>query len=150
MACSRGRWCWWGARIGKRATPSWTPAWLVWPLRGRIVRTGPVPQADLPALYAGATCFCFPSLHEGFGLVPLEAMACGAPVIASRVGALPEVLGDVAHFVDDARDYRAIADELTAVLRDPEARGASRQAGIALGKRFSRERARAPDIGPLS
>jgi len=108
---------------------------------GRIIRTGPVPQEDLPALYAGATCFCFPSLHEGFGLVPLEAMACGAPVIASRVGALPEVLGDTAYFVDDARDHRAIADALVTVLGDGEARHALRQAGIALGKRFSRQRA---------
>ena len=108
---------------------------------GRIIRTGPVPQEDLPALYAGATCFVFPSLHEGFGLVPLEAMACGAPVIASRVGALQEVIGEVAVFVDDPTNERALADRLALVLADASWRQQLREQGIALGKRFSRERA---------
>ncbi len=55
-----------------------------------------VPDADLPALYSGAEIFLFPSLYEGFGLPPLEAMACGTPVIASSAASLPEVLGDAA------------------------------------------------------
>ena len=57
---------------------------------------GYVPEEDLPALYAGATFFIMPSLFEGFGLSVLEAMACGAPVITSHAGALPEVVGDAA------------------------------------------------------
>ncbi len=55
---------------------------------------GAVSDDDLPALYSAATAFCFPSLYEGFGLPPLEAMACGAPVIVSNVSSLPEVVGD--------------------------------------------------------
>jgi glycosyltransferase involved in cell wall biosynthesis len=108
---------------------------------GRIIRTGPVPQEDLPALYAGCAAFAFPSLHEGFGLVPLEAMACGAPVVASRVGALPEVIGQVAVFVDEPTDAEALAERLGAVLGDSAWRAELARQGIALGRRFSRERA---------
>ncbi len=62
--------------------------------------TGYVPDEDLPALYRGATVFAYPSLYEGFGLPPLEAMASGVPVIASNVPSLTEVLGDAALLVD--------------------------------------------------
>ena len=65
-----------------------------------VVFTDYVPLADLPALYAGATCFVFPSLYEGFGLPVLEAMAAGAPVVAARAGSIPEVAGDAAVLVD--------------------------------------------------
>jgi len=60
-----------------------------------------VPEADLPALYAGAEMFAFPSRYEGFGLPPLEAMRCGTPVVASRRASLPEVLGDAAIFPEE-------------------------------------------------
>ncbi len=66
------------------------------PRAGNIRHIEYVPDADLPALYSGAELFLFPSLYEGFGLPPLEAMACGTPVIASNAGSLPEVLGDAA------------------------------------------------------
>jgi glycosyltransferase involved in cell wall biosynthesis len=82
-----------------------------------IVFTGYVPPADLPALYAGAACFVFPSLYEGFGLPVLEAMAAGTPVIASRVGAIPEVAGDAALLVD-ARRPAELAEAIEAVLTD--------------------------------
>ncbi|MGH2459628.1 MAG: glycosyltransferase family 4 protein, partial [Chloroflexota bacterium] len=62
--------------------------------------TGHVAESDLPALYSGAQAFVFPSLYEGFGLPPLEAMACGTPVITSNVSSLPEVVGDAALLVD--------------------------------------------------
>jgi glycosyltransferase involved in cell wall biosynthesis len=65
-----------------------------------VVFTDYVPLGDLPALYAGATCFVFPSLYEGFGLPVLEAMAAGAPVVAARAGSVPEVAGDAALLVD--------------------------------------------------
>ena len=68
---------------------------------------GYVPDADLPALYAAARVFAYPSLYEGFGIPPLEAMACGTPVVASTAGALPEVLGDAALLVDPLRRGRA-------------------------------------------
>jgi glycosyltransferase involved in cell wall biosynthesis len=65
-----------------------------------IRHLGMVPAADLPALYSGAAVFVFPSLYEGFGLPPLEAMACGTPVVASQVSSLPEVCGAAAEYVD--------------------------------------------------
>ena len=61
---------------------------------------GYIPYEDLPALYSGADAIIFPSLYEGFGFPPLEAMACGTPVIASNNSSLPEVLGDNVFFVD--------------------------------------------------
>ena len=61
-----------------------------------------IADADLPALYAGATVFVMPSLYEGFGLTPLEAMACGAPVICSNASSLPEVMGDAGLLPDPA------------------------------------------------
>ena len=60
----------------------------------RVIRTGYVEDGDMPALFGGASVFVFPSFYEGFGIPPLEAMACGTPVIASRTSSLPEVVGD--------------------------------------------------------
>jgi glycosyltransferase involved in cell wall biosynthesis len=72
---------------------------------------GYVADADLPELYAAARVFAYPSLYEGFGIPPLEAMACGTPVVGSTAGALPEVLGDAALLVDPTNE-----DELTQAL----------------------------------
>jgi glycosyltransferase involved in cell wall biosynthesis len=68
-----------------------------------------VPADELPALYAGAELFVFPSLYEGFGLPPLEAMACGCPVLVSNIASLSEVCGDAAHYVDPY-DVKNIAE----------------------------------------
>ena len=70
------------------------------PARDRIRFLGPVPSEELPALYAGATVFAFPSLYEGFGLPVLEAMAAGTPVLTSCTSSLPEVAGDAALLVN--------------------------------------------------
>lgn len=69
-------------------------------LEGEVLFPGYIPQQDLPALYSDCDLFVFPSLYEGFGLPPLEAMACGAPVVSSRAASLPEVLGEAALFFD--------------------------------------------------
>jgi glycosyltransferase involved in cell wall biosynthesis len=82
-----------------------------------VVFTDYVPIADLPALYAGATCFVFPSLYEGFGLPVLEAMAAGAPVVAARAGSIPEVAGDAALLVD-ARVPGELATAIETLLTD--------------------------------
>jgi glycosyltransferase involved in cell wall biosynthesis len=67
---------------------------------GMFLFIGRVPDEDLPALYAAAWVLIYPSHHEGFGLPPLEAMACGTPVIASNRTSLPEVVGDAGMLVD--------------------------------------------------
>ena len=89
------------------------------PARERVLRLRDVPDADLPALYAGAAAFAFPSLDEGFGLPPLEAMACGAPVVASDIACLRETLGPAAMLVP-ALDADGLADALRQILLHPE------------------------------
>jgi glycosyltransferase involved in cell wall biosynthesis len=103
-----------------------------------IVFTGYVPPADLPALYAGAACFVFPSLYEGFGLPVLEAMAAGAPVVASRAGAIPEVAGEAALLVDAERPER-IAEAVESVLDDPALRARMTARGRARAREFTWE-----------
>jgi glycosyltransferase involved in cell wall biosynthesis len=87
--------------------------------------TGYARQQDLPALYSGALGLVYPSLYEGFGLPPLEAMACGTPVIASNTTSLPEITGGVALLVDPL-DEDAIADAILRLVRDQELRSALR------------------------
>ena len=81
---------------------------------GYVVLTDYVPSEDLPAIYSLATVFYFPSLYEGFGLPPLEAMACDTPVVCSNVASLPEVVGDAARTVEpmDVDAHVAALEEL--------------------------------------
>ena len=97
---------------------------------------GPVTGADLPALYAGAELFVFPSLYEGFGFPVLEAMACGTPVICSNVSSLPEVAGSAALQVDP-RETDALAAAMERVLGDTALRQSMRREGLAQAGRFS-------------
>jgi len=85
--------------------------------RGEVRLTGYVPQSHLPALYTGARAFVYPSLYEGFGLPPLEAMACGTPVIVSKRASLPEVVGDAGLLVEPLDD-RAIAQHMQRLVED--------------------------------
>lgn len=82
-----------------------------------MVRVGPVSDAELAGLYRGAMCFAFPSLYEGFGLPPLEAMQFGCPVLSSREASLPEVCGDAALYCD-GRDEADIARALRVLVDD--------------------------------
>jgi glycosyltransferase involved in cell wall biosynthesis len=104
-----------------------------------IQSIGWVDGDDQPALYAGATVFLFASLYEGFGLPPLEAMACGAPVISSNASSLPEVVGDAGVLVDP-HDPAAWGDAIRAVLTDGARRTAMRERGVAQSKKFSWDR----------
>jgi glycosyltransferase involved in cell wall biosynthesis len=87
-------------------------------LQSVIHTIGPVTDENLPALYAAASAYVLPSLHEGFGIPCWEAMAVGVPVIASRRGALPEVIGDAGLLVDDPLDPKAWADAMDRVIQD--------------------------------
>jgi glycosyltransferase involved in cell wall biosynthesis len=105
------------------------------PVQDGVMLTGYVPDADLPALYSAATAFVFPSLYEGFGLPPLEAMACGTPVICANVSSMPEVVGDAALLVDP-EDALSIRQALRRITHDADladelrARGTSRAAAF--------------------
>jgi glycosyltransferase involved in cell wall biosynthesis len=100
---------------------------------------GFVPDQTLAALYRLARAFVFPSLYEGFGLPPLEAMASGTPVITSNVSSLPEVVGDAALMIDPY-EPAAIADAMRQVLTDPVLHADLRVRGLARAREFSWER----------
>jgi len=100
---------------------------------------GLVGDEDLPALYGGAVALVLPSLEEGFGLPALEAMACGTPVIASRRGALPEVVGDAGLLVDP-EDERALAAALARLLGSDHERTALARRGLARAAGFTAAR----------
>lgn len=105
----------------------------------RVHFTGHVRDDLLPSLYAGATAFAYVSLYEGFGLPPLEAMACGTPVLTSNVTSIPEVVGDAALMVDPY-DVEAIADGLQRLVEDTTLRQELRQKGLERAKLFSWEK----------
>jgi glycosyltransferase involved in cell wall biosynthesis len=108
-------------------------------LQGRVLLTGFVPDADIPSLYSLADLFVFPSFYEGFGIPPLEAMACGTPVISSNVASLPEVVGDAACLVDP-HDIPALANSMLRVLKDADLRSALVQRGLNRANQFSWEK----------
>ena len=105
------------------------------PLSGRVFAPGYVSLADKLRLYHQAGVVVLPSHDEGFGLPALEAMALGVPVIASKRGALPEVVGDAAILVEP-NDASGIADAIRAVLTNPDRWSAMRQAGLARAAAF--------------
>lgn len=108
---------------------------------GEVIRwLGPVPEADLPALYSAATAFVFPSLYEGFGLPVLEAMACGTPVACSNTSSLPEVAGEAAVYFDPIV-VSQLSEALRRVWEDAGLRTALRERGWQRAQAFSWRRA---------
>jgi len=101
--------------------------------------TGYVPTEDLPAYYSGAECFILASLYEGFGFPPLEAMACGCPVIVSDIASLPEIAGDAGIRVNH-RDTASIAKAIYEVLSDEHARKELISKGLERASQFSWEK----------
>jgi glycosyltransferase involved in cell wall biosynthesis len=121
--------------------PGWgeqalTDAVAASPARARIVRTGWLDARDLAALLRRAAVLAYPSLYEGFGFPPLQAMRAGVPVVATRAGSLPEVLGDGARLVD-AGDRDALAAALEECLADEAVRRELIAAGTAWVARYS-------------
>jgi glycosyltransferase involved in cell wall biosynthesis len=108
-------------------------------LAGQVRTLGYVPQEDLPVLYSGASLMAYPSLYEGFGLPPLEAMGCGCPVLTSNVSSLPEVVGDAAVTVNPL-DEVSLSNAMKDILQDSAARERMKIQGIQRAKLFSWDR----------
>ena len=105
------------------------------PWKSEIKILGYIPKAELPALYAGAIAFVYPSIYEGFGLPPLEAISCGTAVITSNNSSLPEVVGDAALLIEpEASDD--IASAMLKIVTDVSLRGTLRQRGLERAKIF--------------
>jgi glycosyltransferase involved in cell wall biosynthesis len=102
--------------------------------------TGYISDGELRALYEQAACLVYPSLYEGFGLPPLEAMSCGCPVVASRAASLPEVCGDAAAYCDPA-DPADIAAVVQQVVSDRSRQEDMRRRGTGRARQFSWSRA---------
>lgn len=107
-----------------------------------VVLPGYVEDDELPALYAGAEFFVFPSIYEGFGFPVVEAMACGAPVVCAGVTSLPEVAGDAALFVEPL-EVESIAEGIRTMASDAQLRSRCRELGFAQAKKFDWSKAAA-------
>jgi len=105
-----------------------------------VIFSGMVPQADLPIIYNLAELFVYPSIYEGFGLPPLEAMACGIPVITSNISSIPEVVGDAAVLIDPY-DETELCEAMRSVLSDNGVRQELIEKGFDRVKEFSWEKA---------
>lgn len=108
-------------------------------LEGDVILTDYIPREDLPVLLSGAECMVYPSLHEGFGLSVLEAMACGCPVITSNISSLPEVIGDAGILVDPY-SLDELAASMEKVLESGELREKMKKMGLARASTFSWEK----------
>jgi glycosyltransferase involved in cell wall biosynthesis len=108
-------------------------------LKDQIRFTGYVDDIDLPALYSAASVFVYPSLYEGFGLPPLEAMACGTPVVVSNTSSLPEVVAK-AGLMHEPYNYRELAECITTLFNDVATYDHFKRAGLEQASHFSWER----------
>lgn len=108
-------------------------------LEQHVIFTGRVPDKDLPALYSGALATVFPSVHEGFGLAPIEAMACGCPVIGHRAGAFKEVAGKAALILDSI-EVETLADGLSKIINEHHLRSELRECGFERAAKFKPEK----------
>jgi glycosyltransferase involved in cell wall biosynthesis len=104
-------------------------------ISGRVRFPGWIDEPDAPALYRGAIAFVFPSYYEGFGLPPLEAMACGTPVIVANTSSLPEVVGNGGLCVDP-EDLAALSQAMRAVVLDSALREQLARAALARAGTF--------------
>lgn len=109
--------------------------WQKSPVRQRIKFLGYVPAVDKPALYAAAGLFVYPSIYEGFGLPPVEAMACGCPVVTSFSSSLVEAVGQAGLLIDP-NNYQELAETINQILADPELWRAFKERGLARSQNF--------------
>jgi glycosyltransferase involved in cell wall biosynthesis len=114
-------------------------------LQNEIVFLGYVPEPDLPVLYSAAQIFVYPSLYDGFGFPPLEAMACGTPTIVSNVASLPEVVGDCG-LMFDPLDALELAENMHTLLSDDDIRSNLATKGLQRAKEFTWEKTAAETL----
>jgi len=114
-------------------------------LGDRVSFTGEIDDHTLSNYYANAQTLVLPSLYEGFGLPPLEAMACGCPVIVSDIASLPEVCGDAAVYIDPY-DPNDIAEKIKLVVNDGDLREKMRLKGLEHAKMFTWQKCAAQTI----
>ena len=129
----------------------WLPEGILRRLRDideGVTLAGYVPDTDLPLLYAGATLFVLPSLFEGFGMPILEAMACGAPVLAADTSSLPEVVGDAGAFFDP-HNVDQLAESMTWLCQHPQELDVFRARGFVRADDFTWEEAARKTLGVL-
>lgn len=105
-------------------------------LREQVKFVGYIEEDELPLWYAAARVFVFPSIYEGFGMPPLESMACGTPVVTSNSSSLPEVVGDAGLMVPP-HDTAALADAIVRLLEDAELHAELRERGLARARHFN-------------
>jgi len=108
-------------------------------IEDNVIFTGFISEEHLPSVYNAASLFVFPSLYEGFGLPPLEAMACGTPVIASNTTSLPEVVGDAGILVDP-NNSNDLSEAISGVLHNYELQVKLRKNGLRRAKEFTMSR----------
>jgi alpha-1,3-rhamnosyl/mannosyltransferase len=113
---------------------------------GEVRQLGYVSRTDLATVIAGALTLIYPSIYEGFGLPPLEAMACGVPVIASDVSSLPEVVGDTGLMINP-QDSDAVAQAIQLLVMDPAVRATLATKALARSKEFTWERCVEQTVG---
>jgi glycosyltransferase involved in cell wall biosynthesis len=118
--------------------PDWRPLARTFGVADAVI-CAPIDEEDLPAMYSATSCFAFSSLYEGFGLPPLEAMACGAPVVCSDLTSLPEVVGSAGILVNP-EDPDRFGAALQRVLTLPQVRDDLRARGLARVKQFTWDR----------
>ena len=108
-------------------------------LKEQVLFTGYIKQEDVPALLSGATAFIFPSLYEGFGMPPLEAMACGTAVIASKTSSLPEVIGEAGILINPY-SVEEIKEAMKKVWKEKDFADRLRKAGRERAKEYTWEK----------
>ena len=109
-------------------------------LLNRVKVVGYVDEKDLPVIYSAASAFVFPPLYEGFGLPPLEAMACGLPVVVSDNSSLREVVGGAGLYINDPLSQEQIAEVILKILEDDKLQKKLTQKGIEQARQFSWDR----------
>ncbi|SKA76598.1 Glycosyltransferase involved in cell wall bisynthesis [Caloramator quimbayensis] len=109
-------------------------------IKDRIITTGYISKKELECIYSGAEVFVYPSLYEGFGLPPLEAMCCGVPVVVSNSSSLPEVVGDAGIYCDPY-SIESIAESVLSILKNQEIKKHLSIEGIKRSEKFSWQKA---------